>query len=214
MSLSKTQLKAAYLLFEDEITDKSVAVQVGIDIRTLRRWKALPEFVDEMAALIAEFAIGARALPLANKTILFNHKIERHQALRRALRRRAALTDPSIPGAEDGLVITRTLRTKEGVEYTEHRFDHATLRELNRLEADITRALDLLPPAPAKVEEVEDLNCLSLDEMEIMEVLYNKIGAYNPGICGPCHRERTAVEKAHAARLIQDGLAQARNSQN
>ena len=78
----------------------------------------------------------------------------------------------------------------------------------------VTRALDLLPPTPANVEEVEDINCLSNDELEILEVLYNKIAAHNPGICGPCHRDRTAIEKEHAARLIQDGLDQARNSQN
>ena len=51
MPLTPPQIEAAQLIFTEELDLNTIADTVGIDVRTLRRWKELPEFVEEIKGL-------------------------------------------------------------------------------------------------------------------------------------------------------------------
>jgi hypothetical protein len=104
-------------------------------------------------------------------------------------------------------MIKRTFKTQTGT-YEEYRVDHVTLREFNRLESDIAKELGQTEPEeePEVEEPVEDINCLSNDELDIMIMIHSKIKKHNPHIGGIFERELTLAEIAKAERLIQEKL--------
>jgi hypothetical protein len=159
MELTRTQIDAAQLLFEDRTTDQAIADQLKIDTRTLRRWRDIPEFIDLLSSLRQEFIEQTNTRLLATREARLASKMDRHRLLTEIIRQRAAADDPSIPGADTGLLVKRTTQTKAG-ETTEYRVDHNILRELSRLEADIARELGQDKPViaePAEEHPEQDL---------------------------------------------------------
>jgi hypothetical protein len=212
-TLTKPQLEAAQRLFEGELSDKAIADLAGVDVRTLRRWQELRDFVDEMNVLRDEFAIHTRRRILASREKRLAEKMDRHQALTTLIKRRAETADPGVPGAETGLLIKKTVKSGD-YESVEYRVDYALLRELDRLEADIAKELGQHPPAEEiKEEPEEDLSCLTRDELEIMFFLTNKIALHNPWTIGPLNRQITEYDRERTARLIaQHPTNQAQNT--
>jgi hypothetical protein len=136
MELTKTQINAMEMLFDDQLTDIAVAEQVGVDVRTLRRWQQLPEFTAELASLHADYRKRVRERCLLVRLKRVGMKLDRYAALNRLIVERANNADPTVPGDNTGLILKRIINTKSGV-LIEARVDHATLRELSRLENEI-----------------------------------------------------------------------------
>jgi len=215
MTLTKIQTEAAHMLFEGRMTDLDVAKSVGVDVRTLRRWQEVPEFAKEIDTLWSEFAVHLRKKTLARREGRLSHKMDRHLMITRTIERRAETADPNVPGAETGLLIKRSVKTG-ATEYEEYRLDHIALRELNRLETDIAKDLGQDKPEVIVPEEepMEDLTCLTSDELDILAVLYNKVAEFNPHTKGPVHRDQTQVEKERCDRLVQKALYGDQNTEN
>jgi hypothetical protein len=201
--LTKQQLEAAHLLFDNLATDQSIAGTVGIDVRTLRRWKEIPEFHAVVTDLKRQFAYSIRNHFLSAREARLSCKFERHRLLNAIIKERADAADPTIPGASTGLLIKRTTHIKDGT-IEEYRIDHVTLRELDRLEDDIACELGQHNPPPAKEEEDRDpdYSCLNRDELNILEFLENKIAAHNPWMLEPLHYQLFESDQIEASRLI------------
>jgi hypothetical protein len=210
MELTRTQIDAAQLLFEDRTTDQAIADQLKIDTRTLRRWRDIPEFIDLLSSLRQEFIEQTNKRLLATREARLASKMDRHRLLTEIIRQRAAADDPSIPGADTGLLVKRTTQTKAG-ETIEYRVDHNILRELSRLEADIARELGQDKPViaePAEEHPEQDLTCLTNDELDIMIMICTKIAKHNPWMIGPAQQELTEFQIMRTERLIQNQLEQ------
>jgi hypothetical protein len=95
MEISNIQIDAAQLLYDDKMTDKAVAELVGVDVRTLRRWRELPEFKAELAARIRQHAV-------VTKEGRISSKLERYRLLNQLISDRAQIADQNIPGAATG----------------------------------------------------------------------------------------------------------------
>jgi transposase-like protein len=137
MELMQPQLEAVELVFEDRLTDLAIAEKVGIDVRTLRRWRKLPEFAAELQEIRYLFAHTVRQRSAIAKVRRLDDLFDRHRLLRNVIAERAAHADPEVPGDNTGIILKRFVNTKEGL-FVETRVDHATLRELSHLESAIT----------------------------------------------------------------------------
>ena len=140
MELTKTQLDAVELLFDDQLTHIAIAEQLGIDVRTLQRWQEIPAFAQELSDLHEHHRNWNRKRAVYAKAKLFGAILDRYSALNRLIAERAKGADPDVPGDCTGLLIKKVIKTKNGV-VIEARIDHVTLRELSRLEAEIGRML-------------------------------------------------------------------------
>lgn len=140
MELTKTQLDAVELLFDDQLTHIAIAEQLGIDVRTLQRWQEIPAFAQELSDLHEHHRNWNRKRAVYAKAKLFGAILDRYSALNRLITERAKGADPDVPGDCTGLLLKKVINTKKGV-IIEARVDHATLRELSRLESEIGRML-------------------------------------------------------------------------
>ena len=203
MPLTPPQIEAAQLIFTEELDLNTIAETIGIDSRTLRRWKELPEFVEEIKGLHKELAKCARNRILSTREARLSEKMDRHSTLKRIIRKRAAEADPKVPGADSGLMIKRVYTTKDGT-YEEYRIDHVTLRELSRLEDQIAKDLgqDKTPPEEIKEEPIENIDFLTNDEVEVMIMIHNRVAEHND-TKGPYYRELQQYELESGARKMQ-----------
>jgi hypothetical protein len=207
MNLTKKQVEAATLLFDDILPDREVAEKLGVDERTLRRWQNMSAFIDCIAELRHDFINKARRHILASKEYRLCCKMDRHRAITRIIAERAAACDPSIPGAASGLLTKRVRITKDG-ETIEYRFDSAPSKELSRLEAEINKELlqeeQKVMPENYELRE-PDLSALTQEDRDFIGACQTKINADNPWVDSiyrypfPDH-EVERVERAIAAR--------------
>lgn len=132
------RLKAAALLATGEYVLKQVARKLGLNIRTLDRWKAEPEFkakVQEFAAEVADlterFAVASRVRRVKN----LDGRVNR---LKRIMAERAADDDMAdVPGGKTGLLVRRIKSIGSGENaqvVNEYEVDAALLRELREHE--------------------------------------------------------------------------------
>jgi hypothetical protein len=207
MNLTKKQVEAATLLFDDILPDREVAEKLGVDERTLRRWQNMSAFIDCIAELRHDFINKARRHILASKEYRLCCKMDRHRAITRIIAERAAACDPSIPGAASGLLTKRVRITKDG-ETIEYRFDSAPSKELSRLEAEINKELlqeeqKVMPENYFLIEP--DTSALTKEDRAHIELCQAKLNADNPWLDSiyrhpfPDH-EVERVERAIAAR--------------
>lgn len=115
---SKDREEAARLLAEDEQTDIEIATRVGVTDRSLRAWKAHPDFkarVDELARELGAPALR-HAIGKRNRRVAALNS--RWQAMQAVIAARGA--DPamqSIPGGSTGLLVVEEAETvMEGAE--------------------------------------------------------------------------------------------------
>ena len=214
MQLTKPQCEAVQFVFEDRLTDKTIAKRLEIDVKTLRRWKKMPEFTAEHENLQKEFIKRTRKRFLTNREARLNAKIDRHNMLTNIIEQRAAAADPTIPGADTGLMIKRVYTTKEK-KYEEYRIDFAAIRELDRLETLIAKELgqDKAPLEVIEEEPKEDLSCLTNEELDVMIMIDNKVVKHNPHLMGDTFHELQQYEITRATRRMEKLLEEARKNE-
>jgi hypothetical protein len=108
--LTEKQELAANLVSEDRLTDEQIAEELGIDRRTLTRWKDIPEFSARVQAISEAFAQRVMSRGIARRVHRVAVMDDIHRKLLTVIEKRA--TNPEIskaPGGETGLV-TRTVR--------------------------------------------------------------------------------------------------------
>ncbi len=68
--------KAAYLLYQDELTDEQVAKEVGVSRKTLSLWKQKPEFADELTGMSTKQRERAYTVLESNSELAANTLVE------------------------------------------------------------------------------------------------------------------------------------------
>jgi hypothetical protein len=182
MELTKSQIDDVELLYDNQLTDIAIAAQIGIDVRTLRRWQQLPEFAAELAEVHAAYRVHVRQRCLPVRLKRLGEKLDRYAALRRLIDERTDNADPAVPGDCTGLIIKRIINTKTGV-HIEARVDHATLREVSRMENELS------------AEIVDDTPKVIINNKEMSRALQSTAPTVEPD-----QPQRTALLLNRAAR--------------
>ena len=160
------------------MTHNNVAAEIGVNVRTLRRWRALPEFIESVNAIRKELFDRNRENPLASRDAQISVKMTRYELLKASLARSTELSDT----------------------YADKRIELAMSSELSRLDVEIAKDLGryLLPPEPVvdKRRQKQDISCLTDDEMEVVNIIFNKICTHNPWMLGPANRPLSTFEIA------------------
>jgi len=212
MNLNKQQIEATRLIFNGVMELQHIADKLGINVRTLHRWRETDEFKEEIESLRKDFRKATRNEFLAMQEARLQFKMERHKRIWRTIEKRAEKANPDIPGDDTGILITKTIKTKDA-EITESRIDHASLRELSRLEDSIAKELGQdKTPIEEEEEIVEDISFLTRDELDVMTLIHNRIEKHNPHMQGIYYRDLMKYEVERKERKMHEMLAAARAS--
>lgn len=137
-SWTKQSEEAAQLIATGELGHGAVASRIGIDERTLYRWRKHPDFAARVDGLVADFreAIRRRAIGWVESRV---DRLNRDWLkLQRIIDERGADPDmASVPGGKTGLVLRKLKSIGSGektVIVKEYEIDAAILKELRALE--------------------------------------------------------------------------------
>ena len=158
------------LLAEGQAKHNAIAEKLGIDVRTLQRWRDDEEFDDEYKDLKNQLQVRVRNEFLAEREGRLTRKMRRHDLLTAKIEKRAQ--EDAAEGAQPPSI-------------EQQRIDLATYRELSRLEAEIAKELDQSIPGKATpIERTKEpnLDCLTNEEIDVMTMINTKVAAFNPWI--------------------------------
>lgn len=136
---------AARHVAEDVLSDASIAEQLGINRRTLTRWKQHPTFVARVAELRAAWAQAVADEGLANRKNRVAALNDRWQRMLQVIDERG--DDPAmvdVPGGPTGLLVHQTKAVGAGKQQTlidEYAVDTGLLRELRAHEEQAAKEL-------------------------------------------------------------------------
>ena len=214
MNLNKQQIEATRLIFNGVMELQHIADKLGINVRTLLRWRETDEFKEEVESLRKDFRKATRNEFLAMQEARLQFKMERHKRIWRTIEKRAEKANPDIPGDDTGILITKTIKTKDA-EITESRIDHASLRELSRLEDSIAKELGQdKTPIQEDEEPEEDIDFLTPDELDVMILIHNRIMEHNPQSRSIYYRDLQDYERARKQKAMYKILDAARNPES
>ncbi len=188
MALTKNQIDAIDLLFDDRLTVAQVAEHLGISERTLRRWKDLPEFIAVMDYARKELFKKNRKHMLATA----QGRLDSLLAMHRELVDRKHIV----------------LSTSAVLNLVHHKIYVSLVREIIHIEREIARTLGQYNPSkPEVLEEVEereeDISCLTKKEGVMFEYLNRKVMEANPWK-EQMEYKLTDWEKAECLRLVEE----------
>jgi transposase-like protein len=140
----QTKAQAIALLAEGRISYAEIAGQIGVDVRTLARWRIDEKFAARVEALRAELDAACMQRALARKEYRIGQLAERHSELRRVIESRAtAEIDASdlAAGMDTGLVCKKAVVSAGKLMSYEYEVDTGTLRELRAIEEQVAKEL-------------------------------------------------------------------------
>lgn len=104
--------RAAQLVAADELSDASIADEIGINRATLHRWKKNSDFATRVEAIRAEWRDKLAAEGLLNKQNRLNALNDRWQRMNKVIEGRSLNLSgvdlegvPEVPGGETGLLV-------------------------------------------------------------------------------------------------------------
>ena len=179
--LTEMQIEAASLMFMGQLGEQAIADRVHVDPRTLRRWRAMPEFIAEIEQLHDNVCASVRTNVLAFKEGRINAKIERYRALNQIITDRISYANAELTGDRTGLMMRKVQTTKKS-EFIYSVLDTALCRELSRLEKEIAHELgqDRQEPQPEPTRTF-NRNALTDEEAETLDFLLAKATQAEPG---------------------------------
>jgi hypothetical protein len=140
--------RAAALVAEDLLSDTEIANRVGINQRTLERWKRRTDFRRRVAELVAKVEEKAEQFAIFHKLLRIEALDKRWQEMQDVIRQRAADPDHrKAAGGNSGLLVrtVKMIGTGEMAERVEEfAFDAALVRELREHEMQAARELGQL----------------------------------------------------------------------
>jgi hypothetical protein len=183
--LTEMQIEAASLMFMGQLGEQAIADRVHVDPRTLRRWRAMPEFIAEIEQLHDNVCASVRTNVLAFKEGRINAKIERYRALNQIIADRISYANAELTGDRTGLMMRKVQTTKKS-EFIYSVLDTALCRELSRLEKEIAHELgqDKQEPQPEPATTF-NRSALTDEEAEMLDFLLAKAAQAEPGEPNP-----------------------------
>lgn len=103
-ALTSREARAAALMADDTLSDEEIAEQVGVNRRTLTRWRDRPDIAARTAEIVAAAAEAARALTIANKEVRVRRLAERAAKVDEVFAARAE-EHARVPGGPTGLLV-------------------------------------------------------------------------------------------------------------
>jgi hypothetical protein len=137
--------RAAALLAEDGLPDARIAARLKVTDRTLRLWKAHPEFAARVKQVVAE--LGERSLRFAvgRRHRRVKALDRRWRKMKRVMAQRAAAPEmATVPGGTTGLLVRKVKSMGAGEnarEVEEFEVDTGLLKELRELEKQAAQEL-------------------------------------------------------------------------
>jgi hypothetical protein len=179
--LTEIQIEAASLMFMGQMGEQAIADRVHVDPRTLRRWRAMPEFIAELEQLHNDVCAGVRTNVLTFKEGRINAKIERYRALNQIIADRISYASAHLTGDRTGLMMRKVQTTKKS-EFIYSVLDTALCRELSRLEKEIAHELGQDRPEPQpEPTTIFNRSALTDEEAEMLDFLLAKATQADPG---------------------------------
>lgn len=175
--------RAALLVAEDALTDEQIAAEVGVDRRTLTRWRAIPAFAAKVDEIAAEVCAAIRKYGIARVENRIRRQNRDWNKIQKVIEDRGkhAAQDyrlKDVPGADTGHVV-RTYKVAGGRLVEEFAVDVATLGALNSLEQQTAKELGQWVErkelsGSVTVQQKQDLSALSDDELHTLRSLVRK----------------------------------------
>jgi transposase-like protein len=141
------KFQAIALLAEGRFNYAEIAGQIGIDVRTIARWRKDEKFASRVEELRAELDATCMQRALARKEYRIGQLAERHSKLRQVIESRAAAeidTRDGAAGMDTGLVCKRPVVSAGELMGYEYEVDTGTLKELRAIEEAIAKELGQL----------------------------------------------------------------------
>lgn len=139
-SLNRRELKAAQLVAEDELTEETIAAEVGVNRRTLQRWKDRPDFANHVGRLRVEIAAALKAEGIRRRENRLAEYQDRHDRLKLIVEERAR--DPLnafVPGWKSGFLTHDVKFGPEGEQVHLYKVDTGLLAAFLALEKQIAQ---------------------------------------------------------------------------
>lgn len=143
---TKKLRRAAQLLASGKMPETQIAEELGVNPRTLYRWRQHPEFAAEVEQIVASTAAALQAKGIAEKQNRIDALNERWRLMQQVIAERAELLRDVPGGGSTGLLVrqVKAVRISEdGPEpIEEYRVDTALLKEMRETERQAAQELD------------------------------------------------------------------------
>ena len=142
----KTQSKhqqelAAQLVAEARYEYSEIAEKVGVEVRTLYKWRNVPTFAFRVDEISRDFARAALKRGLARKEYRVDCLAKLHSKLLTVIEERAEAEDmQEVPGGKTGLMV-RTFKVSGETVMTEYAVDTGLIRELRAIQEQVAKEL-------------------------------------------------------------------------
>jgi transposase-like protein len=159
--------QAAQLIAEGRYEYSDIAEKIGVDRRTLHKWRQEPKFAARVDHISREFADGFKKLAIARQEYRLRSLNRLHLKLETLLDQRAAdMAKESIPGGDQG-VIVRQYKVSGENQVTEYVFDRAVFQEMRAIQEQAAKELgQLVEKHEHKINSVKDLSDEELDALD------------------------------------------------
>ncbi len=138
-----TKQRAAALLAEDGLTDARIAARLKVTDRTLRLWKAHPEFAARVKQIVADLGERSLRFAVARRHRRVRAMNDRWRKMKQVLRERAAAPEmENVPGGKTGLLVRKVKSIGGGDsarEVEEYEVDTGLLKEIRDLEKQVAQ---------------------------------------------------------------------------
>lgn len=164
---------AAVLVAEDRLSDEQIAAEVGIDRRTLTRWRGVPAFMARVDRLIEEFRGEVDRYAIAQVGRRVAALQDRWRRLHLVIEERAGHEEmQGVAGGTSGLLVRDVKQIGRGETATVEevfRVDTGLLREMREMEEQAARELgqrSVKHDHTGAVEHQHTVSLIPLDEFQ------------------------------------------------
>jgi transposase-like protein len=156
--------QAAVLVAEARYEYGEIAEKIGVEVRTLHRWRKDPKFAARVDELSREIRDAALKRAIARKDYRINTLANLHSKLLGVIEARAA--DPKmaeVPGGDTGLMVKSIVASAGELVGFEYSVDTGTIKELRGIQEQVAKELgQLVEKKEHTVRSLKDLTDVEL----------------------------------------------------
>lgn len=173
--------QAAQLIAEGRYEFGEIAEKVGVDRRTLHRWRKDEDVAARIEELQKEFNEAALRRGIARKEYRIKRLADEESKLLQVLEERAADESMAdIPGGTTGFVVRKAITSKDGIVGYEYVVDNGTLKQLQSIREQVAKELGQVVDKREVKAEVA-LTVKELPDEDLDRELETLLGGHGPG---------------------------------
>ncbi|WP_158792441.1 phBC6A51 family helix-turn-helix protein [Granulicella sp. L60] len=144
--IKNQQEQAAQLLAEGRYQYAEIAEKIGIEVRTLYKWRALSTFTERVSQLSSDFQKRSWSLGITRKYYRINCLASVHSKLLTVIEQRAEDPDmQNVPGGKTGLLV-KTFKVSGEMVMAEYAVDTGLIRVNVGISSDANGVASTNPP--------------------------------------------------------------------